>query len=120
MTIEMIASYNWFSGEDIGQPKDQGSSLLVNNLHPDATEKLLHTIYHPFGPLSVYVCRNTITNRSRGYGCGTFEHHDTENALEALKCSDLMGKPVRIMRGQDMTNKILGRDKESFSFIKLN
>lgn len=89
--------------------------MLVNNLHPDVTERVLHTICQPFGPLSVYVCRDTITNRSRGYGCVTFEHRDPENALEALQCSDLMGKPVRIMRGQDMTNKILARGKESSS-----
>uniref|UniRef100_A0A673GLZ8 RRM domain-containing protein n=1 Tax=Sinocyclocheilus rhinocerous TaxID=307959 RepID=A0A673GLZ8_9TELE len=88
----------------MSQPNDHGSSLLVSDLHPDVTEQLLHAIFSPFGPIcSVRVCRNTITNRSRGYGFVTFEHRQhAENALEALNFLELM----------DMTVKVLSRDDE--------
>uniref|UniRef100_A0A672NLP0 RRM domain-containing protein n=1 Tax=Sinocyclocheilus grahami TaxID=75366 RepID=A0A672NLP0_SINGR len=91
----MATSYNWSSDEDNGQPKVQGS-LLVNDLHSDVTEQVLHTIFQPFGPIrSVKVCRSRRTDRSRDNGFGTFEqHHDAENALVALNYLELMGKPV--------------------------
>uniref|UniRef100_A0A673L976 RRM domain-containing protein n=1 Tax=Sinocyclocheilus rhinocerous TaxID=307959 RepID=A0A673L976_9TELE len=93
----MATSYNWSLDEDNGQPKVQGS-LLINDLHSDVTEQVLHTIFQPFGPIrSVKVCRGRRTNRSRGNGFVTFEQrHDAENALVALNFLELMGKPVRI------------------------
>ncbi|KAK9962981.1 hypothetical protein ABG768_006213 [Culter alburnus] len=113
----MAGSYDWFSPEDDVQQRDQGSSLLVNNLHQDVTERLLHTIFHPFGHIvSVYVCRNAVTGRSRGYGFVTFEHrHDAENALEALNYLELMDLPMMCSWAHYMDIKVLARHSDRFS-----
>ncbi|XP_016426069.1 polyadenylate-binding protein 1-like [Sinocyclocheilus rhinocerous] len=110
----MATSYNWTSGEGSQEPNDHGSSLLVSDLHPDVTEQLLHAIFSPFGPIcSVRVCRNTITNRSRGYGFVTFEHRQhAENALEALNFLELMGKPMCITWAQHITINVLARPSD--------
>lgn len=43
------------------------------------------------------VCRNAITNQSRGYGFVTFEHRQhAENARETLNFLELMDKPMCI------------------------
>ncbi|KAI2656753.1 polyadenylate-binding 1-like 2 [Labeo rohita] len=112
----MASSYNWSSCEDNGQPKDQGS-LLVNDLHPEVTDQVLHTIFHPFGPIrSVKVCRDRRTDWSRGYGFVTFEQRsDAENALVALNFLELMGKPMRITWAQYMTVKVLARHRDRFA-----
>lgn len=112
----MAGSYNWFSAEVDAQPRDQGSSLLVSNLHTDVTERLLRTIFDPFGPImSVYVCRNTVTERSRGYGFVTFKQwHDAENALEALNFLELMGQPMMCKWAQYMDIKVLARHSDRF------
>ncbi|KAK2891278.1 hypothetical protein Q8A67_013921 [Cirrhinus molitorella] len=114
--ITMATSYNWSSQEDNGQPKDQGS-LLVNDLHPDVTDQVLHTIFQPFGPIrSVKVCRDRRTDWSRGYGFVTFEQRrDAENALVALNFLELNGKPIRITWAQYMTVKVLARYRDRFA-----
>ncbi len=112
----MATSYNWSSDEDNGQPKDQGS-LLINDLHPDVTEQLLYTIFHPFGPIcSVQVCGDRRTGRSRGYGFVTFEQrHEAENALVALNFLEILGKPMHIKWAQYITVKILARHRDRFA-----
>uniref|UniRef100_A0A671TG60 RRM domain-containing protein n=1 Tax=Sinocyclocheilus anshuiensis TaxID=1608454 RepID=A0A671TG60_9TELE len=89
------------------------------DLHPDVTEQLLHAIFSPFGPIcSVRVCRNTITNRSRGYGFVTFEHRQhAENALEALNFLELMGKPMCITWAQHITINVLSSSNPQVSLI---
>uniref|UniRef100_A0A672NQG4 RRM domain-containing protein n=1 Tax=Sinocyclocheilus grahami TaxID=75366 RepID=A0A672NQG4_SINGR len=106
----------------LGAPRESSSdeprSLLVCNLHSDVTEQELHAIFLPFGPIcTAQVCRDRSTiNHSQGYGFVNFEHHhDAENALAALNFSELMGKPMFIMWGQDMTIKVLARHNESSS-----
>ncbi len=112
----MATSYNWASDEDNGQPKDQGS-LLVNDLHPDVTDQLLHTIFQPFGHLrSVQVCRDRRTGWCRGYGFVTFEQrHEAENALLALNFLEILGKPIHITWAQYITVTILARHGDRFA-----
>uniref|UniRef100_A0A671KG52 RRM domain-containing protein n=1 Tax=Sinocyclocheilus anshuiensis TaxID=1608454 RepID=A0A671KG52_9TELE len=109
-----------------GKPKKKESSsnppvsLIVNELHPNVTAQELHAIFFPFGPMcTVKVYRDKRTNLSHGYGFVTFEcRHDAEKAPKALKFSELMGKPMNIMWGEDTTIKVLARDDErGFSYI---
>uniref|UniRef100_A0A8C2K5B8 RRM domain-containing protein n=1 Tax=Cyprinus carpio TaxID=7962 RepID=A0A8C2K5B8_CYPCA len=85
---------------------------IVKDLHPNVTENDLHALFFPFGPIcTVKVCRDIRTKLSRGYGFVIFKcRHDAENALKALKFSELMGKPMNIMWAEDMTVKVLSRD----------
>ncbi|RXN26432.1 polyadenylate-binding 1-like 2 [Labeo rohita] len=100
------------------EPKEKESSSnpsvspIVNDLHPNVTEKELHAIFFPFGPIcTLKVCRDIKTNLSRGYGFVTFERRcDAEKALKALKFSELVGKPMNIMWGEDTAVKVLARN----------
>uniref|UniRef100_A0A671Q9G5 RRM domain-containing protein n=1 Tax=Sinocyclocheilus anshuiensis TaxID=1608454 RepID=A0A671Q9G5_9TELE len=100
-------------GNDYARVFPLPGSLLVNDLHPDVTEQVLHTVFQPFGPIrSVKVCRDRKTDQS----FVTFEQrHDAENALVALNFLELMGKPVRIICAQYMTVKVLARHKDRFA-----
>lgn len=78
------------------------------------TEQLLHAIFSPVGAIcSVRVCRNTITNWSRGYGFVTLEQTPPAcrkyPRLEALNFLELMSRPMCITWAQDMTINVLAR-----------
>ncbi len=69
----------------------------------------------PFGSIcTLKLCKDRRNNLSLGYGYVTFEHHhDEENAPEALNFLELIGKPIYIIWGQDMTVNVLLSGKES-------
>lgn len=103
------------------EPRENSSEeprpLLVSNLHSDVTEQELHAVFLPFGPIyTVQVCRDRRTNHSHGYAFVTFQcRHDAENALAILNFSELMGKLMFIMWGQDMTINVLTKHSENSS-----
>lgn len=48
----------------------------------------------------MYICRDTYTRQSLGYGYVNFapqEHDNARNAMEQLNYTELKGKPMRIM-----------------------
>lgn len=80
----------------IAQP---GSSLILRNLHPDVTLRVLQTTFQPFGPIlsvHLYIYRDTKTGQSVANGVIFENPHDATNALEALNLSEILGQQVHI------------------------
>ncbi|KAG1698853.1 Polyadenylate-binding protein 1 [Nymphon striatum] len=74
-------------------------SLYVGDLHPDVTELELFEKFSEVGlVLSITICRDKNTHRSRGYAYVIFRHPaDAKRALDTLNFNNLKGKHIRIM-----------------------
>ena len=78
------------------------ASLFVNDLHATVTAAMLHEIFNPVGPIvSIDVCRDAITRKSRGYAYVNYaERCDAVTALHSLNGVEIGGRPCRIKVSQ--------------------
>ncbi|XP_057831145.1 uncharacterized protein LOC131041912 isoform X2 [Cryptomeria japonica] len=105
-------------------------SLYVGDLAADITEKELAEFFGKIGLLtSVRVCRDTITQRSLGYGYVNFiEPADATRALGTLNYTPLKGNPIRVMwshrdpltRKSGIGNIFIKNLHESISHVNLH
>lgn len=75
------------------------ASLYVGDLDLEVTDSQLAEFFLPVGTVtSVRVCRDSMTQRSLGYGYVNFlDPTDATQAIELLNYKELNGKPIRIM-----------------------
>jgi len=83
----------------VAQPPQ--TSLYVGDLQPDVLDEDLYNAFSKFGTVtSVYICRDTYTRNSLGYGYVNFapqEHENARKAIEELNYQAIKGRPMRIM-----------------------
>lgn len=75
------------------------ASLYVGDLDPEVTDSQLLDFFMPMGSVtSVRVCRDSMTQRSLGYGYVNYlDPSAATKAIEVLNYRELNGRPVRIM-----------------------
>ncbi|KAG8380042.1 hypothetical protein BUALT_Bualt07G0152400 [Buddleja alternifolia] len=75
------------------------TTLYVGDLHPDVTENDVAETFRRAGPLvSVHLCRDKLTLRSRCYAYVNFYYHShAQFALNCLNHAMLRGKSMRVM-----------------------
>lgn len=86
--------------------------VYVGGLHVNLTEEMLRSLFEPFGPiLRLELMRDRTTNVSRGYAFITYVN--MEDGQEAVRCLDgfeLAGKPMRVSKSTDKSERHTGTD----------
>ncbi|XP_061343148.1 polyadenylate-binding protein 2-like [Gastrolobium bilobum] len=82
------------------------TALYIEDLDRNVIEYDLYELFNPIGEVaSVRICRDYITDESRGFGYVNFTHaQDAAKAIDELNFTPLNNKPIRIMlsnRGPD-------------------
>ena len=71
--------------------------LVVENLHPDITDKMLLDIFEPFGKVSLCRVARDDRRQSRGFANLSFRSaDDAKKVLEQMNGYEIAGKPLRI------------------------
>lgn len=86
--------------------------VYVGGLHVNLTEEMLRSLFEPFGPIiRLELMRDRATNVSRGYAFITYAN--TDDGQEAVRCLDgfeLAGKPMRVSKSTDKSERHTGAD----------
>ncbi|CAN8270858.1 unnamed protein product [Cochlearia groenlandica] len=99
------------------------TSLYVGDLDVSVSDLQLFKAFSQIGPvLSVRVCTDSATQRSRGYGYVNFIYpKDAERAIKELNNIPLNGKPVRVMYSRrDQSGRCIAPSGVENIFIKVN